>query len=191
MKKIIAMLLALTTAASLSVTAFAETTNNTPTVTETPVTGATVIFEKDANGLELNAQTVLTPGKTYYFPVKYIAAGKTLSEAEALTSAQFNSFRFRFVNEEGKRAVDTVKIEKHKSLYSLSIKLKAGWPTTLTDVSYSTSVIDTKNDNADVLSPSFGFQAGYKTIDEGTLKNHEYVSVTPSAPVITEETLIP
>lgn len=185
MKKLIAMLLALTTAASLSVTAFAETTDNT---NPAPATPASIIFEKDTNGVDINTNAVLTPGKTYYFPVKYIAEGKTAAEAEALTSTQFNSLRFRFGAEEGKQTIDAIKVEKYKSIYSLSVKVKAGWPTKLTDVAYETSVVDIKNGDKAVASPALSFQTGYKAIDENTIGNHEYVSVSPSAPVITEDT---
>lgn len=188
MKKLLAMLLALTTAASLSVTAFAEgTDNSTPETPETPVTNAQIIMEKNSDGLVLDADAILQPGKTYYFPIKYIAAGKTPSEATALTSTQFNSFKFHFGNEEGKRMIDSVKVEKHKSIYSIAIKVKSGWPITVSEVSYSTTVIDTKDSNAEIEAPSLNFQAGYKSIDESSLKNPDYVLVTPSAPVITED----
>ncbi|WP_312641542.1 NPXTG-anchored protein [Hydrogenoanaerobacterium sp.] len=180
MKKIIAMILALTTAASLAVTAFAETSDN-----NTEAKNATISFDKDADGVELNKDTVLTPGKTYYFPVKYTAAGS--DTAEALTSAQFNSFKFHFANEEGKRSIDSIKVEKYKSVYSLAVKTKAGWPTTISDVAYAVTVIDTKNTDAEINAASLNFQVGYKTIDESALKNPDYVTVNPSAPVITED----
>ena len=50
MKKIISMILALTTAASLAVTAFAQTKDND---SSNPVTNDTVFFDKDADDLEL------------------------------------------------------------------------------------------------------------------------------------------
>ncbi|MEG1631164.1 MAG: NPXTG-anchored protein [Hydrogenoanaerobacterium sp.] len=184
MKKIIAMLLALTTAAGLAVTAFAEAV---PANTQTIQSKASIIFDKDINGVDINSGALLTSGKTYYFPVKYIADGKTAEEAVALTAAQYNSFRFRFTNEDGKQAVESIKIEKYKSLYSLAVKTKGGYPTALTDVAYTTTVIDTKNDSAEITAPSVAFAVGYKAIDESNIKNHEYVAVDSSAPVVTKE----
>lgn len=184
MKKIISMILALTTAASLAVTAFAQTKDND---SSNPVTNNTVFFDKDADGLELNADTVLTPGETYYFPVKFIEAGKTLADAQALTSTQFNNFKFHFANEEGKREISSIKVEKHKSVYSLAITVKAGWPTKLSDVSYTVSVVDSKDSKNEIDVAALAFQTGYKTIDDSSLKNPDYVVVNPEAPVLTED----
>ncbi len=180
MKKIIAMILALTTAASLAVTAIAETPDN-----NTPAANPSISFDKDADGVELNKDTTLTPGKTYYFPVKYTAAGG--NNSEALTSEQFSNYKFYFANEEGKSSIESMKVEKHKSVYSLAVKTKAGWPTTIADVSYTVSVIDKKNTDAKFDAAALNFKVGYKAIDENALKNPDYVVVDPSAPVITKD----
>lgn len=177
MKKIIAMILALATTASLAVSAMADTTNDAPVVDTT--TGNHITFEVGTDDVDLSKNPVLTPGKTYYFPVRL--------NGKALESAQYSSFKFTFVSEEGKRAISTIKLERYKSDYQLAIKTAAGWPTTLTDVDYTVKVTDTKGLVKDMLAPALDFQAGYKTIADSALDNPEYVPVSPDAPVITED----
>lgn len=177
MKKIIAMILALATTASLAVSAMADTNNNAPVVDSNP--GNNITFETGTNDVDLSKSPVLTPGKTYYFPVRL--------NDKALDATQYGNLKFTFVNEEGKRSIASIKLERYKSDYQLAVRTTAGWPTTLTDVSYTVKVTDSKGNIKDIAAPALKFQVGYKTIADHLLDNPEYVAVSPDAPVITED----
>ncbi|MCI5802277.1 MAG: hypothetical protein MR014_08855 [Oscillospiraceae bacterium] len=180
MKKFLAFILAMTTAAAVSVTAFAEPDdaddNNSAPVISLGADGDTDI----ASG-----KALLTPGKEYNFPVLLTKDGA----AESISEDDLDNYRVKVTAETGKSAMDTAKFQKVDGEYVLTLKVKAGWPTEQTKVEYRVSLQD-KSSYKEASAASAKFLAGYAVLADSAfadVADGEYVEVDPSAPVITEK----
>ncbi|MDD2956640.1 MAG: hypothetical protein PHD67_10080 [Oscillospiraceae bacterium] len=179
MKRLLAFLFAMTTAATVSVTAFADTDgadDNSAPVISLAADGETDIASGSA---------LLTPGKEYNFPVILTAKG----ESAAISEDDLDSYRVKVDNVSGRSAMETAKFQKADGKYVLTLKVKAGWPTEQTKVEYRVLLQD-KSSYKEVSRASAKFLAGYAVLPDSAfaeVADGEYVEVDPSAPVITEE----
>lgn len=177
MKKLLAAILALSTAAALNVTALADAA-----IEEYSDTGRSISFDKDKDGLVLAPETVLTPKETYYFPILVTDGADT----KDMTADQFKNYRFSFIVEEGKGAISSMKVEKYKTRYCLAITAGLRSPTEVYDVEYTIKVTD-KTDNSEIVVSQLRFKAGYPAMPDSGVQNPDYVLVNPKTPVITED----
>lgn len=181
MKKLLAFILAMTTAAAVSVTAFADT-DGADDNSSTP----TIALGADGDTDIASGSALLTPGEEYNFPVSI--TGKD-GEAEAIGEEHLKSYRVKVENRSGKAAMETAKFQKVDGQYVLTLKVKAGWPTEQTDVEYQVSLQD-KTSYKEAAKTSAKFKTGYAFLADDAfagLENGEYVQVDPSAPVIKAE----
>lgn len=175
MKKIIAMILALTTMGGMAVSAVAKEGMAEAAVNQTNA----ITFAYDENGIDLSTSPLLNPGETYRFLVKV--------NGNDMSAEQFNSFKFRYANEAGKRMIDSIKVEKYKSQYYLTIKTKANYNLTdVEDVSYEITVNDSKGEFQNISVPALNFQVGYRTMPDSSVGDPDLVSISNDSPIVTE-----
>lgn len=168
MKKITALIMALAMTASMAVVAFAEG----------ETTGKDINISGDLEG------ALLTPGETYEYPV-------LIGDAD-ITAEDLESYKTEVRITAGGSAIDSAKInEKEEGKYTLDVKVKAGWPTAQTNAKIRLRLLDKKT-SKEISVKEISFKTGYKVMDDAYvngLTQGEYITVDPTAPVITKAQL--
>lgn len=186
MKKAMAMLLAMATAMSFATTAMADTAA-TASDTDKEIIG--ISLEKDEDGVALESNTLLTPGKEYKFPIYVLEEGDKKSP---LTEDDLKSYNLRLEHEEGKSSLDSFKVVKESGKNYLEVKVKAGWPTKQTEVSYRMKLVAKRAGSNQVEPLDINFLTGYDFASDSMvsgLGEGDYVTADPNAPVFTKEQL--
>ncbi len=186
MKKAMALLLAMVTAMSFATTAMADTAS-TASDNDKEIIG--IVLEKDEDGIALESGTLLTPGKEYKFPIYVKEEGDKTSP---LTEDDLKSYNLRLEHEEGKSSLDSFKVVKEGDKNYLEVKVKAGWPTKQTEVSYRMKLVGRRAGMESVEALDINFLTGYEFASDSmvsSLGEDDYITADPNAPVFTKEQL--
>ena len=186
MKKAMALLLAMVTAMSFATTAMADTAS-TASDNDKEIIG--IVLEKDEDGIALESGTLLTPGKEYKFPIYVKEEGNKTSP---LTEDDLKSYNLRLEHEEGKSSLDSFKVVKEGDKNYLEVKVKAGWPTKQTEVSYRMKLVGRRAGMESVEALDINFLTGYEFASDSmvsSLGEDDYITADPNAPVFTKEQL--
>ena len=184
MKKPLSFLMALIAVLSMNLSAFAlETTVQNETAEEITVE----INENSELSLgaaedgELTLSGLLTPNQKLRFPI--------LLNGQQLKSSDMEGKRIRLETEDGRSAVQTIKIAEDDGLYFLDVNTLSGYPTKI--VNYSGKITATEKSTGKELHVlPLSFSAGYAAVSEEAVnaaKEGDFLMVDNFAPVITDK----
>lgn len=179
MKKTLSMILAIAATMTMAVTAFAQPTSAENT--------SEIIISADANGVDINKDTLLTPGKDYKFPLSVKIDGKT----QDVTDEFLKSYTFRIENTSGRSTIDSFKVEKDSNKYVLKIAVKAGWPAKQTDAEYALKLVS-KSGGKTLAENEISFRTGYEFASDSViagLQAGDHVTVDVARPVYSKAQL--
>lgn len=202
MKKILAMLLAAATAASMSAAAMAQevNVNTTPPASQALEAASpaepngTAAPQGDPSGLVFGAdknqgnavlgETVLEPGVQYRFPVSMVFGAQNVP----LTEDMLKGMRLTY-NKLSNTAVKTFKIEEHKGVYHLFVEMKDSILNEVVNVKYNIKLVH-RDSKLSVFSQEVKFHFGYSEYNDDVINNldkGDEIIISNSNPVISQE----
>lgn len=213
MKKALTLLVALATASSISLGAFAAddipgtanraTTNTTTNTTnnQTPTSNVTVgtnqFFLVDSNKRVVGGDyNRLEPDTEYSFDILFNNTGApisnaTIKSAPLLTESMLNGGTLRLRTIKGSSSIQSARIKTigrgDSAVYSLVINTRDNYGTKMNEVEYSLSV--NGNTSGTFNDSSYLFEVGYQSIDDSETNIGEggYITITNDYPVITKD----
>ena len=216
MKKVIAMLLATTTALSLGVTALAEDVTSSEASSEASSSEASSseassseASSSEVSSSEVSSSEAQTPvgdpsafqfdadkdtgailGETILEPgkeYKFPAFVTIAGQKVAITEKLLETYKFSYTRVSSK-AVDTFKIQEYKGTYYLYVETKAGTPTEEISLKYNIKLVK-KSDNLSLFTQEVKFSYGYNQTNDdyiNGLDKGDEVEIDNNNPVITD-----